>query len=82
MFLIFAAPPPGVTELRATSVIAATAFMKPVGGLTQAVIFAEIVILKQRLNVLNAKILTQKATINAAMRALDLHPDVRKRIVM
>ncbi|CAD7940778.1 unnamed protein product [Amoebophrya sp. A120] len=81
--LLFSASPPAVMTARQdTHLVLTQVMLKPVGALCQAVIFAEIVLIKQRMNILKSKILEQQTTINAAMSVLRLPENLRRRITM
>ena len=71
-----------MTSQKHTGLVMTQALLKPIGALCQAVIFAEIVLIKQRMNILKSRILEQETTINAAMSVLRLPPSLRRRITM
>ncbi|CAD7971224.1 unnamed protein product [Amoebophrya sp. A25] len=82
VLLFSASPPASMTARQDMPLVATQVLLKPVGALCQAVIFAEIVLIKQRMNILKSKILEQQTTINAAMSVLRLPENLRRRITM
>ncbi|CAD7937067.1 unnamed protein product [Amoebophrya sp. A120] len=82
VLLFSASPPTSMTDRDDSSVVLCITMLRPIGAFAEAVIFARIVLIEQRMMILKSKTLEQQAAINAAMTQIKLPPNLHKRINM
>lgn len=81
--LLFSASPPSHMVNRTEQPIVQTiVFLRPVGALVEAVIFARVVLIEQRMMILKSKTHEQQCAINSAIEQLNLPENLHRRINM
>eukprot|EP00392_Amoebophrya_sp_AT5.2_P011037 g11112.t1 len=82
VLLFSASPPTSMTDRDDSSVVLCITLLRPIGAFAEAVIFARIVLIEQRMMILKSKTLEQQAAINAAMSQINLPENLHRRINM
>ncbi|CAD7932981.1 unnamed protein product [Amoebophrya sp. A25] len=82
--LLFSASPPNsmIDRDDDVGIVLCVTLLRPVGAFAEAVIFARVVLIEQRMMILKSKTMEQQAAINAAMTQIKLPENLHKRINM
>ena len=81
--MLFSASPPAYMLIRKEMpLVLCVTVLRPIAQLLEAIIFARIVLIEQRMMILKSKTLEQQACVNAAMTQINLPDNLKKRINM